>query len=383
MFECLLVRPIKRGRKQYCKSVSAKIKRASAKSEGVHALVSFISRSLLLFPLSLAFSCPVLAGGSITCNTGNTNLAINAGTVVIPMNAPPGTVVSTLAPATLIMNCRFVNQAPYTVSGFSTNQLEVTAALAPGFNDVYVTGIQGLGIRYTFNSSACNTSNATMANNLIRIPCPIAGPLGGPYVPQNIYATVSFVIYGPVSSGGVSIQTLPVMSQKYEESDDPGHLWGQPNAFSGSATGVLMAATCSVQTANLAVQLPTPAVRAFAAGLGTVAGRTGFDLSFNCSSGAQVSIVLTDVVAPENRTNILTITPDSTAKGVAVQVLKGDGTPVMFGPDAVGTSVANQWWLGTSPNGVMVVPLSAQYIRTGTVVPGSIRALATFTLSYN
>jgi type 1 fimbria pilin len=64
-------------------------------------------------------------------------------------------------------------------------------------------------------------------------------------------------------------------------------------------------------------------------------------------------------------------------------VLKGDGTPVVFGPDEVGVGVANQWLIGDSPNGALVLPLSAQYIRTGTVTPGSLRALATFTMSYN
>jgi len=354
--------------------------KASASKIG-QALRACILSSLIAVVLNALCVGPVSA--AMSCYADNLSKVLAAGTIVIPMNAPPGTVVSTIAPASFQMSCFFPNNSPPTTSGTSTIQITVTAALAPGFADVYKTNIDGLGVRFVFNAPTCNVNNASLSNNLLRIPCALSGPLNGPYQTTNVTATVIFVTYGAIKAGATALSSIPVVAEAYEESDVPGKLWTTPPIYTGSATGTLNTATCSVQTQDVAVFLPTPAVRAFAAGVGAVAGRTAFHLDFTCATGAQVSIVITDVVTPANRSNVLTLSPDSTVKGIGVQVLKGDGTPVVFGPDAVGVGVVNQWLIGNSPNGVLVLPLSAQYIRTGTITPGSVKAMATFTMSYN
>jgi len=337
--------------------------------------------SLLAVLLSVLSVSP--ASAAVTCNPGSVNKVLAAGTIVIPMNAPSGTVVSTVAPAGFVMNCSFLNTSPFNTSATVNIQLAVTAALAPGFTDVYKTAIDGLGVRFVFNAPTCNITDLSLSNSLVRIPCALSGPLAGPTIVTNLTVTTIFVVYGAVQGGASTLSSIPVLGEAYETSDNVGKIWNQSPVYTGSATGTLNAATCSVQTQDIAVYLPTPAVRAFAAGQGAVAGRTAFHLDFTCSTGAQVSIVITDVVTPSNRSNVLTLAPDSTVKGIGVQVLKGDGTPVVFGPDAVGVGVVNQWLIGPSPNGVLVLPLSAQYIRTGTVIPGSVKAMATFTMSYN
>lgn len=344
-------------------------------------LRAWLLTSLFAVFLGALFVSP--ASAAVTCSPSNVNKVLAAGAIVIPMNAPSGTVVSTVAPAGFVLNCSFLNTTPFNTSGTVYIQVTVTAALAPGFTDVYKTAIDGLGVRFVFNSPACNTSNQALNNSLLRIPCALSGPLAGPNIVTNLTVTTSFVAYGAIKGGASTLSSIPVLNEAYETSDNVGKLWTQSPIYTGSATGTLNTATCSVQTQDLAVFLPTPAVRAFAAGVGAVAGRTAFHLDFTCSTGAQVSIVITDAVTPANRSNTLTLSPESTVKGIGVQVLKGDGTPVAFGPDAVGVSVANQWLIGASPNGVLVLPLSAQYIRTGSVTPGSLKALATFTMSYN
>lgn len=332
--------------------------------------------------LSALFVSP--ASASSTCMPGNVSKVLNAGTIVIPANAPSGTVVSTIAPADFQMRCAFLNNTPFNTTVTATLQLSVTAALAPGFADVYKTSVDGLGIRYVFNAPTCNGSNLPLSNSLLRIPCVVSGVIGGQYQDTNVTVTAIFVTYGAVKPGATTLSSVPLLAEAYEMSDNPGKLWPQSlPVYTGSATGTLNTATCSVQTQDVAVYLPTPAVRAFAAGVGAVAGRTAFHLDFTCSTGAQVSIVITDVVTPANRSNVLTLSPESTVTGIGVQVLKGDGTPVVFGPDAVGLGVVNQWLIGASPNGVLVLPMSAQYIRTGAVTPGSVKAMATFTMSYN
>jgi hypothetical protein len=96
------------------------------------------------------FANPAFAGG--TCKPGNVSKVLDAGTIVIPMNAPSGTVVSTLPPSSFQMQCAFLNSAPFVTTVTATIQLTVTAALAPGFADVYKTSVDGLGIRYVFDA---------------------------------------------------------------------------------------------------------------------------------------------------------------------------------------------------------------------------------------
>jgi type 1 fimbria pilin len=95
-----------------------------------------------------------------------------------------------------------------------------------------------------------------------------------------------------------------------------------------------------------------------------------------------VLITLTDAVEASNRTTTLKTTADSTAQGIGVQILNSAGTPVAFGPDSALPGNTNQWTVGSSPNGTLQVPLTARYVRTGAVNAGTVRALATFTMSY-
>jgi type 1 fimbria pilin len=137
-----------------------------------------------------------------------------------------------------------------------------------------------------------------------------------------------------------------------------------------------------VNQTNVTVIMPTADTRAFASGIGAVADPQAFSLALTCTAGATVLITLTDNANPANRSTALQLTSDSTAQGVGVQILNNSGTPVAFGPDSATPGNLNQWKAGTSPNGQLLVPLTARYVRTGTVSPGTVRALATFTLSY-
>src|SRR5471032_603553 len=167
------------------------------------------------------------ASAALTCMQGNVNKVLNAGTIVIPMNAPSGSVVTTVAPDTFQMLCRLLNSAPLNTSATSTIKLTVTAALAPGFADVYKTAIDGLGIRFVFNAPACNASDLSLSNSKLLIPCAISGPLGGAYQDTNVTVTVIFVAYGAVKGGAATLSSIPVLSEAYMSSDSPGSVWNQ------------------------------------------------------------------------------------------------------------------------------------------------------------
>jgi type 1 fimbria pilin len=340
---------------------------------------------LLVSLIAIFFNTPFVssASASVTCHPSNYNNVLAAGAIVISSNATPGSVVSISPPTSSSMSCSFLNTSPYNTSGTMIIKFTVSDALAPGFADVYKTNIDGLGVRFVFNASTCNVSNSPMTNGVLQISCDIAGPLGGPNIVVPFTVTTSFVVYSAVANGALTLSSIPVLDQSYWASDNVSKWWSQWPVYTGGATGAIKTMTCSVQTTDIAVSLPTLAARDFGAGVGAVAGKQAFQLGFTCPTSAKVSIVIMDVSTPSNRSNVLTLSPDSTAQGIGIQLLKGDGTPIFFGPDAVGMSVENQWLIGTSLSGVQVLPLSAQYIRTGTVRAGSIKALATFTMTYN
>ncbi|WP_333976614.1 fimbrial protein [Burkholderia cepacia] len=149
--------------------------------------------------------------------------------------------------------------------------------------------------------------------------------------------------------------------------------------------------TCSVATKQIDVKM-NPTGNDFTpkdfGGVGRTTPERDFSIQLNCAGGdpgtsTNAYVTLTDNSNSGNRSNLLSLTPDSKASGVAVQILKG-GTPLGFGPDSSAASTPNQWKAGNIPQGqgVFTIPLTARYIQTGTLKGGKANAVATFTMSY-
>nr|WP_232447339.1 fimbrial protein [Burkholderia ubonensis] len=124
-------------------------------------------------------------------------------------------------------------------------------------------------------------------------------------------------------------------------------------------------------------------------GIGSVSPARSFDIRLNCSGGGlgtstNVYTTLTDLTNPGNRSNVLSLTRDSRATGVGIQVLNGS-TVLAYGPDSNASGNINQWKAGSVTPGTATfsIPLSARYVQTaGSVTPGSAAGRATFTMSY-
>jgi type 1 fimbria pilin len=337
--------------------------------------------AMSLIAMLLVCIMPMAAHAVSTCNDANANNALAAGTIVVPAGATPGMTVSTLAPVNFIVQCKFLAGSTNS-SAVLTGNLATTAALAAGFSDVYQTSIAGLGVRYTMNSAAaqCNIVNSTLQNGSMSFTCSFSGPAGGPYIQYNIYIVASLVVTGPIAPGASTLSSAPIMTYSLT-TDDTGGPWKQANPYSGAASGVLSHATCSVDQTNVSVTMPTADSHNLNA-IGATTAPKAFALALSCQSGATVLITLTDSVNPANRGNALQLTADSTAQGVGVQIVNGAGTAVSFGADSAAPGNTNQWSVGASPNGPLQIPLTARYVRTGNVSAGSVKALATFTMSY-
>ncbi|AMV46692.1 fimbrial protein [Paraburkholderia caribensis] len=333
---------------------------------------------LALLVLAGVMSAP--AHANIACEIANISLTASAGTISVPVAAPVGQTLASLAPSTFQMSCHFVTRVNSVTE--ATNYANfATSQLAPGFTDVYQTNVAGIGIRYTFDSAQCNATHVVMTNGQAQVGCYFSGPLDGPYQNANITVTPTLVVTGTIAPGTKALSTVPAVTIMYTSSDQDTS-WNKGSLYTGAATGQFVHATCSISQSNVYVYLPNAGTKAFASGIGAVTPSQPFQLSLDCATGAKVLITLTDSVNPSNRTNTLTLSSDSTAQGVGIQVLNSTGSPVSFGADSAAPGNANQWLIGDSPNGKLLVPLGARYVRTGTVSAGSIKALATFTMSY-
>ncbi|AIO28657.1 fimbrial protein [Burkholderia cepacia] len=142
---------------------------------------------------------------------------------------------------------------------------------------------------------------------------------------------------------------------------------------------IVMPNTCTVTTPSVNVPLQPVAASKLNA-VGVTAGDKEFNIGLNCKSGSKVYVTLTDLTDQSNTGNQLTLTPDSSAKGVKLRILR-NGQPVSYGPDSIAIGNTNQWLVGPSAT-TTSIPLSAQYIATGQVSGGTVKGVATFTMSY-
>ena len=151
----------------------------------------------------LAFAALVAApahANNLSCNAGTLNYTIAAGSISIPAGAVAGSTVLTLPSNTITNNC-FLTTAETTTSGTIIANMATVTAPAAGFTDVYPTNIDGLGIRYTFDSDAiCDTTNQTMKNNSdqsSRVLITGVPGLGCVASMRTVIVTPSLVVTGP------------------------------------------------------------------------------------------------------------------------------------------------------------------------------------------
>lgn len=108
--------------------------------------------------------------------------------------------------------------------------------------------------------------------------------------------------------------------------------------------------------------------------IGATAGNRAIGVQMSCpAAGIPVRLTLTDANGTSGSPGVLAHSPDSTARGVSVQLLR-DGKPVQFG---------QAWDHGTSRQGEQLIAFSAQYLRAGQdLVPGKVGGQALLIAEY-
>lgn len=329
-----------------------------------------------LLSVTALTSAPALA--SSTCNNDSDNDAVAAGAMSIPANAAPGTMIKSVQ-TTSIMQCRDTTSS--SASFITYVDLQPTGPLVSGYTDVYQTNISGIGVRYTFNAPNCTDANAVIISGTgkTRFSCPFT--TGTTYVKYPLNANMDFIVTGtlPASSTLTSVSAIKLY---FSNSDIAGGPWAQDPPISGVASGSVTASTCSVNQKSIGVTLDTVTTTQLSGPIGVTVAPKPFTLSLTCPEGIKTFVTLTDSTNTANLTTTLALTPDSSAQGVGIQILNSSDTPVAFGPDSAAAGNLNQFLLGTSVAGVTEYPFKAQYISTGNVRAGTVKAIATFTLSY-
>lgn len=244
----------------------------------------------------------------------------------------------------------------------------VSGMPVPGMPDTYQTNVPGVGVRFFTTTDWNGTWERAPSSTAYY-------PPSSWYASTAWYTSAALVVTGPVGSGRLT--SLPSMTVEFT-----GSCFRPVTRIQTIAPGtVITPATCMVTTPSISVTLPNVKASDFS-GVGAARGDTGLRIGLNCRGGvgADVHLTLTDATDPGNTTNLLTPAPGSTARGVQLRVLY-NGVPVNYGPDSAMTGNLNQWRGGPSSS-VTSVPLTAQYISTGTVLPGVVKGIATFTMSY-
>ncbi|MFL9898301.1 fimbrial protein [Paraburkholderia fungorum] len=331
-----------------------------------------VMRVLAIFACFLGISAAIPANAACAFAAGSFKTGtVDMGSITVPPNVPVGTVLAT-------KQLTADNVLGRTSVTCGANQLSTLAFAMSGSgpSGIYPTNIPGIGIRvYVWASQTYYGSPTTPTltpNSWTFSYSQATGAYGMGYQQFRF----DLVATGPVSNSGTSMLSYNVAPWISVAANDGS---GQMVIANLALTATVTTPTCSVTNSAIPVSLPTIFVSKLDAGS---AGMTGFTLDLNCTAGVKVGVTLTDATNPSNTSTTLSLTPDSTATGVGLQILKGS-TPIAYGADSPAADNLNQWSAGTSVGGPMSIPLTAQYVRTtGALNAGTVKGLATFTMSY-
>jgi type 1 fimbria pilin len=313
------------------------------------------------------------AHAALQCTISGT-AAISFGTLTVPRDTPVGTAIGPLRSSTVSVNCP---SNPGTVAPFNNGwyiqyypQLTVSAVAG-----VWNTGIAGIGLRVidvTYGNKTMSTLGVGKWDDFGAPITTTAAFQGSFTFTYQLVKTAAQVTTG----GAINIpQVMTLVSHNV-----PANVTSPTQGTISVNNTSIVATTCTVTTPSIGVTLPAVNASVLSP-VGTTAGNTSLSIGLSCQAGANVYVTLTDATSPGNTTSNLTLASGSTATGVKLRVLNSGGSAVSYGPDSAVAGNPNQWLVGASASTTRI-PLTAQYISTGTVGAGTVKGIATFTMSY-
>lgn len=310
---------------------------------------------------------PASASAQTQCTITPDVTSVVFDAVATGRDTPPGTPISEI---------RTVVNSVYCPSSPRGYYLQIasympTSSVVPG---VWETGTPGVGVRVIdidYDQFVLSTMNSGQYGDF------------GPQTPWNTnYSTTFRFSFQLIKTGQATASGQIRATGMY-------NMWTH-NVYDNSSSGVqgamnlgptpFTARTCTVTNPNITVSLADVSIARLRV-VGSSAGSTAFSIALQCETGGMIYITLTDATNPGNVTDVLSLTADSTATGVGIRIRNPSNTLVSFGPDSAVLGNLNQWLAGPS-EATTTIPMTAEYFSTGTVSAGTVRAVATFTMSY-
>lgn len=328
--------------------------------------MAYLRALIGLLLLWLVGWAPAAHAQSVICTAQNAALP-SFGTVYVPSSAPVGTTFGPTVSATNTISCSKFNGA-----SSATLAANITSAAGTYTFDTPTTGIITFQTNLTGVALQLTPSNPdTTGHTANSFP---AGTIttSTPQTTQSYFAQLVKTTAGAVTTGTLNSIVL-ISSYSMTLNGGSGSLTNSGSLTSG--TGTIKSGGCN--TLNVTATLPTVFTSQLSS-QGTVGGKTPVPLNFtDCPASAQISISFTGTaatIAGTPSTNVLA--SSGTAQNVGVQLLDSGNQPV----DITGSVIAT---LGTaSASGGLSTTYYAQYYATGSTGPGTVNAVATYTLTY-
>ncbi|WP_162999393.1 fimbrial protein [Burkholderia sp. Nafp2/4-1b] len=324
----------------------------------------------------LAFAClPSRAMAACELGTGGVyrvSLALPA-SVTVPRDAPAGTVI-----ASARYNYSY-NQA-YPVGVYCTTGTTVENQSGSGWqssNGIIPTGTQGLGyrVRRLASGDALDTGSYTVPVSVFHTPSQCGYPASGKcYGYLGTPVVLELVKTGDVPPNAMITGGLLVTQR----------IGGLTASTVTLSTPLMTVASQSCTVTSSKVEVRFGRIAAHTLGeVGSAASTVPLGISIDCRGvSSKIAVTFADVSSPNNRSNVLSLTGDSTARGFGIQILS-NARPISFGPDSSVAGNPNQVQIGNVSNAIYEAPFSARYIRTASdIKAGTANGLATFTMSY-
>ncbi|NWE39105.1 type 1 fimbrial protein [Pseudomonas yamanorum] len=323
------------------------------------------------------------------CAATVANQSIHAvGDLFIPQDAPVGSTIGVIKYTRFpVVSCTTTSPFSMQATMLGVKSPPVNAALGPIQGAaLYATNIPGIGAAMVNESRPgylCLTSGSWY------FPLTVNGCNTGGYS-ANLYNSLLLIKTGPIPAGINDFGNLQVYTVDINNNGTPF------NWIDGRLTGTVTVAGCSMPAAVgniIDVPMKNWEKRVFN-GPGTVTPTEGFNITLNnCVAGTYAGNPTWNYFRGNNANirldgakgstivdasqGVLGLNSEATATGVAVQVLKQDGTPLPLGVDVPIMPVQD---------GNTTLQFGARYIQTAGdstgPQPGIANATANFTITY-
>ncbi|WP_211465549.1 fimbrial protein [Collimonas silvisoli] len=289
-------------------------------------------------------------------------LNMNLGSKTIPRDIPVGTELGSYDAPTPTASTALAIGSCAGSESMTGRMLQGTPVA--GFANVYSTNVPGVGYRIYSNWATSGSGPVGYFPNTIHIS---QGTYNITWAPSE-KVTVAFVKTGPITAGTLAVGEYGNVSWSTAST---------PIININVTGGAFVVATCNP---SKVITVPLNGISAKTLATNSSAGQTKFSMNMNCDAGVKVTATMSGTAPAGNSTaGLLTnevAAADGGAQGVAVQMLTAGKVPVSLNTAVNYGAVGSSAWDGND------ISFYAQLLKIGTIMPGTVKATATLTMTY-